>query len=104
MLAIIRTGGKQYSVSPGDIIRVEKLPAQRGDSVELDDVLLVQDGAETRCGTPTVQGAVVKARVLTHGRGKKIRVRKYKQRKGYRRSAGHRQDYTQLLIESIEAA
>lgn len=104
MLAIIRTGGKQYSVSPGDVIRVEKLAVNRGDEIRIDDVLLVQNAGQTTVGAPTVPGASVLARVLSHGRGEKIYIRKLKRRKNYRRRAGHRQDYTQLLVREIVTA
>ena len=101
MYAIIETGGKQLRVEPGNKVRVERLRAEVGDNVEFDKVLLVADDQETKLGTPHVEDAPVTAKVLDHGRGKKIRVVKMKRRKNYRRTYGHRQDYTELEILSI---
>lgn len=101
MLAIVRTGGKQYRVAPGDVIRVERLPAECGTTVELQEVLLVQDGHQTRIGRPTLDGACVRAQVVTHGRGRKVYIRKFKRRKNYRRFTGHRQGYTELRVAEI---
>lgn len=103
MYAIIETGGKQIRVEPGHKVRVERLGAQVGESVQFDRVLLVADDKQTQIGTPHVDGTPVTAKVLDHGRGKKIRVFKMKRRKNYRRSYGHRQDYTELEILSIGA-
>ncbi|HHV62383.1 MAG TPA: 50S ribosomal protein L21 [Firmicutes bacterium] len=108
MYAVIETGGKQYKVQEGDIIRVEKLDAPAGESIELDRVFLVSysgdDGKTTvKVGRPTLEGAKVAARVLRHGRAKKILVFKYKPKKNYRRRYGHRQPFTELRIEKIEA-
>jgi len=101
MYAVIKTGGKQYRVSPGDILRVEKLPADKGSTITFDEVLMV--GGDTfRVGAPTVAGASVLARVVTHDRAKKIIVFKLKRRKNYRRKKGHRQLFTEIQINSIE--
>jgi large subunit ribosomal protein L21 len=101
MYAVIRTGGKQYRVSAGDIVDVERLPYNEGDSFQIDDVLLVGDGDNTVVGQPKVDGAVVKATVLNQFRGEKIIVFKYRQRTNYRRKRGHRQYYTRLRIDEI---
>jgi len=103
MYAIIRTGGKQYQVSAGDTLRVEKLPGNVGDTVELDDVLLVADGDKITVGQPVVDGARVRAKIVEQGRAKKILVFKKKKRKGYQVKKGHRQHYTALSIEEIAA-
>ena len=101
MYAIIQTGGKQLRVEPGEKIRVEQLDAQIGDSIQFDDVLLVVNDDETLIGTPHVENSPVFAKVLDHGRGKKIKVVKMKRRKDYRRTQGHRQNYTELEVLSI---
>lgn len=102
MYAIIATGGKQYKVSEGDIIRVEKLDANVGESFTFDQVLIVNDG-EVKIGNPTVQGATVEASVLSSGRGKKVIVYRYKRKTGYHKKNGHRQSYTEVKIEKINA-
>jgi large subunit ribosomal protein L21 len=99
--AIIQTGGKQYRVSPGDVLRVERLPGERGDEVVLDQVLLVTDGQEFKVGQPLVENAAVKGQILRQGKGKKIIVFKKKRRKNYRRKQGHRQLFTALQIQEI---
>ncbi len=101
--AVIKTGGKQYRVEPGAVIRVEKLTADVGATISFDEVLLVGKGADAKIGTPHVAGAKVEAEVKKHGRGKKVIVYKFKRRKNYRRKAGHRQPYTALEIKSITA-
>jgi len=101
--AIVETGGKQYKVSKGDVITVEKLDAEAGSEVALDKVLLVHNGSELKVGTPLVSGAKVTAKVLGHGKGKKILVFKFKAKKNYRRRRGHRQPFTKLMIQEIEA-
>jgi large subunit ribosomal protein L21 len=101
MYAVIKTGGKQYRVSPGDILRVEKLPADKGSTVTFSEVLMV-GGDTVRVGAPTVAGASVTAKVVTHDRAKKIIVFKLKRRKNYRRKKGHRQLFTEIQINSIE--
>jgi large subunit ribosomal protein L21 len=99
--AIIRTGGKQYRVQPGDTIRVERMPSAIGKKVTLDEVLLVGEGDEVRLGNPRVASAKVLGVVVEQDRGQKVRVLKYKKRKHYRRTRGHRQYFTALRIESI---
>ncbi|WP_028582456.1 50S ribosomal protein L21 [Desulfogranum japonicum] len=103
MYAIIRTGGKQYQVEAGDTLRVEKLEGTVGDTVELDDVLLVVDGETVKVGQPVVDGAKVMAKITEQGRHKKVIVFKKKRRKGYQVKKGHRQFYTALTIENITA-
>lgn len=103
MYAVVETGGKQYRVTVGQTIEVEKLPFAVGEKVELDKVLLVADGDEVKVGQPIVKGAKVLATVVEHGKGKKIIVFKYKPKERYRRKKGHRQAYTRLRIEKIVA-
>ncbi|GMA60585.1 50S ribosomal protein L21 [Alicyclobacillus fastidiosus] len=103
MYAIVETGGKQFKVSQGDTIYVEKLEGEVGSSITLDKVHLVQTDGTVRVGSPIVEGAKVVAKVVEHGRGKKIIVFKYKAKKNYHKKQGHRQPYTKLTIESIEA-
>jgi len=99
--AIIQTGGKQYRVSPGDVLRVEYLPGERGDEVVLDQVLMVTDGPDLKIGQPLVANASVRTQILRQGKAKKIVVFKKKRRKNYRRKQGHRQLFTALQIEEI---
>ena len=101
MYAVIESGGKQYRVAPGDVIRVEKLDAAEGVSVDLNRVLLVADDAGIRLGTPTLAQTTVTATVRAHGRGDKVHIFKLRRRKNYRRNAGHRQDYTELEITAV---
>lgn len=101
MYAIIRTGGKQYQVAAGERLRVEKLAGEVGDTVELDDVLLVSEGDTVKIGQPAVTGAKVTARIVEQGKGKKVLVFKKKRRKGYQLMKGHRQLYTALEIKEI---
>lgn len=101
MYAVVRSGGKQYRVSPGDIVTVEKLEVEAGGSVELTDVLLVSDDGGTTVGKPTVPNAKVVCRALGDGKAKKIVIYKYKKRKGYARKQGHRQPFTKLSIQEI---
>ena len=103
MYAVVRTGGKQVRVTPGNAVRVEKLPGAVGESIELDQVLLVGGEGETRVGTPLVEGVKVVGTITDQGRGPKIIVFKMKRRKGYRRKMGHRQDYTEIRVDSIES-
>ena len=103
MYAVVRTGGKQVRVTPGHAVRVEKLPGAVGESIQLDQVLLVGGGGETRVGTPLVEGVKVVGTITDQGRGPKIIVFKMKRRKGYRRKMGHRQDYTEIRVDSIES-
>ena len=101
MYAVFRTGGKQYRVSPGDRLRVERLNAEVGDVIDFDEVLLVGDGTDIRVGKPLVPGGKVQGKVLAQGRSKKIEIIKFKRRAHYRRTAGHRQPYTEVKITSI---
>ena len=101
MYAIIRAGGKQYRVEQGDVLRLERLEGKVGSKVTLDDVLLV-GGDDLKVGSPKVAGASVEGTVVEQDRGPKIRVFKYKKRKHYRRTRGHRQSYTAVKIDSIE--
>ncbi|HJP06129.1 MAG TPA: 50S ribosomal protein L21 [Arenicellales bacterium] len=101
MYAVVETGGKQYRLGVGDSLKVEKLAGGPGDVVDLPRVLMVADGDAVSVGSPLVDGAVVKAEILGHGRDKKIRVFKMKRRKKYRRTQGHRQAFTQLRVTEI---
>jgi large subunit ribosomal protein L21 len=103
MYAVIETGGKQYRVNQGDIIKVEKLTADVGQKVDFDRVLLVGEGSDVKVGSPIVDGASVSGTVVEQDRGKKIIVFKMKRRKNYRRKQGHRQDYTGVLIDKINS-
>lgn len=103
MYAIIKTGGKQYRVSEGDVIWVEKLPYSDGEKVSFDEVLLVGGDGEIKAGAPVVNGASVEGTVLKSGKSKKIIVFKYKAKKDYRKKQGHRQPFTQVKIEKINA-
>ncbi|MBO6214987.1 MAG: 50S ribosomal protein L21 [Lachnospiraceae bacterium] len=102
MYAIIATGGKQYKVAEGDVIRVEKLDAAEGDKITFDEVLAV-GGDKLTIGTPTVSGAKVEASVVSCGKAKKVVVYKYKPKKGFHKKNGHRQAYTEVKIEKITA-
>ena len=99
--AVIKTGGKQYSVSAGQVLEVEKLDVEPGSEIELTDVLMVSDDGSVKTGKPTVEGARVVARVLAQDRARKIVVFKYKPKKRYRRKTGHRQSITRLAIKEI---
>lgn len=101
MYAVIETGGKQYKVSEGDVIFIEKLEAAEGDSVTFDKVLVVADGEKVNVGAPVVDGASVTAKVEKQGKAKKIYVFKMKRKKNYRRKKGHRQPFTKVTIEKI---
>lgn len=101
MHAIIETGGKQFRVTEGDTIFVEKLDVNAGDAITFDQVLAVIDGDKATFGTPVVEGAKVEASVVKNGKGKKVIVFKYKPKKGYRRKQGHRQPYTKVTIGKI---
>ena len=103
MYAIVKTGGKQYKVAQGDVLFVEKLEANEGDVVTLDQVLAVAGENGLTVGAPVVEGATVTAKVVAQGKAKKVIVYKYKAKKDYRRKQGHRQPYTKLVIEKIEA-
>lgn len=99
--AIIRTGGKQYRVSPGSVLKVEKLPAAAGTRLQFE-VLLVGQGDAVKVGTPLVAGAKVEGEVLSHGRGTKLIVYKFRKRSNYRKKQGHRQAFTEIKITGIE--
>jgi large subunit ribosomal protein L21 len=103
MIAIIRTGGKQYEVREGEVLQIEKLPIEEGKSIDLE-VLLVSDeeGKSLKLGTPSVSGAKVSAKVLAHGKADKVSVVKFKPKSRYRRNVGHRQPFTKIKIEKIE--
>ena len=102
MYAVVRTGGKQVRVTPARQVRVEKLEGEVGDSVSFDEVLLVGGEGETRVGQPLVAGAKVAGKITAQGRGDKITVFKMKRRKNYRRKQGHRQAYTEVLVDAIQ--
>ena len=101
MYAVVKTGGKQYKVAPGEKLKVEQIPADVGAQVTLDQVLMVGEGESVRLGTPTVAGVAVMATVVAHGRGDKVKIFKMRRRKHYQKHQGHRQGYTELKIESI---
>jgi len=103
MYAIFETGGKQFKVSEGDSCMVEKLPEDAGSEVVFEKVLVIQNEDDLSVGAPYLEGARISAKVLSHGKGKKIIVFKYKPKKNYRRKQGHRQPYTLVKIEKIEA-
>lgn len=104
MYAVISTGGKQYKVRTGDTLKVERLAAEEGSTVEFDKVLLVGKDGQVTVGTPFIEGKRVSAMVKGHGRHAKIKVVKFKRRKKYRRTYGHRQFFTEVTIESIDGA
>ena len=101
MNAIIVTGGKQYKVSEGDVIYIEKLDNEAGDTVKFEQVLAIIDGEKATFGAPVVEGASVEAKIVKNGKGKKIRVFKYNPKQGYRKRQGHRQPYTKVEIGKI---
>lgn len=103
MYAVIETGGKQFRVQEGDVFYVEKLEANVGDSVIIDKVLLVEKDGVVSIGTPVVAGATAVLKVVEHGKGAKIIVFKFKPKKNYRRKQGHRQPYTKVLVEALQA-
>lgn len=103
MYAVIETGGKQYRVQEGDVLKVEKLPVEVGNTVEFDRILTVVNNGDVKIGRPVVEGAKVMAKVLEQDKSKKIIVFKYKAKSNYRRKQGHRQPFTRIVIEKIEA-
>ena len=103
MYAIIKTGGKQYKVAEGNEVIIEKLDAEEGSSVTFDEVLAVGEGDDIKIGRPLIEGAKVTATVVKNGKGPKIRIFKYKHKTNYRRRQGHRQPFTKVKIEKIEA-
>ncbi|MDD3883679.1 MAG: 50S ribosomal protein L21 [Gallionella sp.] len=103
MYAVIKTGGKQYRVSSGETLKIETIPGDVGASVVLDKVLMVADGDKLSVGKPLLNGASVQATIVSHGRGDKVRIFKMRRRKHYRKSQGHRQNYTEIRIDGISA-
>jgi large subunit ribosomal protein L21 len=103
MYAIVATGGKQYRVKEGEKLRIEKLEAEAGDTVELDKVLLVGEGEDVKVGAPYLEGAKVTATVAANGRGDKVKIVKFRRRKHSRKQMGHRQAYTEIEITGITA-
>ena len=103
MYAVIKTGGKQYRVAPGQKLKIEQIPADIGQEISLDQVLSVGEGEQLKIGTPLVAGAVVKATVLAQGRHDKVKIFKMRRRKHYQKRQGHRQNYTEVKIEAISA-
>ena len=103
MFAVVKTGGKQYRVSEGDRLRVETLEAEAGASIELDSVLMVGEGESVKVGSPTVSNASVTAKVIDHGRAKKVKIIKFRRRKLHMKRLGHRQNYPEVELTSIYA-
>ncbi|MDJ0722669.1 MAG: 50S ribosomal protein L21 [Desulfobacterales bacterium] len=103
MYAVVKTGGKQYRVKEGDVLRVEKLAGDVGAEIAFEDVLLFSDGENLQVGTPSLDNIAVTGRIVEQGKAPKILVFKYKRRKRYRRKQGHRQPYTAIKIDSIQA-
>lgn len=101
MYAVIKTGGKQYKVAVGEKLKVEQIPADIDSQIVLEEVLMVADGEQVVVGTPLISGAAVKATVVSHGRGDKIRIFKMRRRKHYQKHQGHRQNYTEIRIDEI---
>jgi large subunit ribosomal protein L21 len=101
MYAVIKTGGKQYRVAPGEKLKIEQIPADVGSQITLDQVLMVGEGESVRVGNPLVAGATVTATVVSHGRGEKVRIFKLRRRKHYQRTQGHRQNYTEIRVDAI---
>ncbi len=101
MYAVIKTGGKQYKVSSGEKLKVEKLGGDVGSKIVMDSVLMLADGEDVTIGSPLIAGAVVNATIVSHGRGDKIKIFKFSRRKHYRKTQGHRQSYTEILIDNL---
>lgn len=101
MFAIVKTGGKQYRVAEGDVLKVEKIDADAGTELELPVLMLGGAGGDTKVGAPNVDGATVKVEVIGHGRGEKLDGYKYKAKTNYRRHYGHRQSYTEVRVKSV---
>ena len=101
MYAVIKTGGKQFKVTEGDTLKVEKLSTEVGKALNINSVLTLVDGDKVTIGTPIVKGASVDATVISHGRGDKVKIFKMNRRKGYRKSQGHRQSFTEIKIDKI---
>jgi large subunit ribosomal protein L21 len=103
MYAVFVTGGRQFRAVPGEVVRVEKIDAEPGATIQIDQVLMIGDGEKVTIGTPTVKGAKVAAKVREHGRADKVHIVKFRRRKHFRKQAGHRQHYTDLEITGISA-
>ena len=103
MYAVIATGGKQYRVTEGETLKVEKLAGEEGSEIELDQVLMVADGDNVQVGTPVLDKGTVTATIKSHGRGKKVEIVKFRRRKHHRKQMGHRQDYTEIEVTKIKA-
>lgn len=101
MYAVIKTGGKQYKVTVGQKLKVEQIPAELDSQIVLEEVLMIADGEDLAVGTPMVAGATVKATVVAHGRGEKVRIFKMRRRKHYQKHQGHRQNFTEIRIDAI---
>ncbi|AHE66532.1 50S ribosomal protein L21 [Legionella oakridgensis] len=101
MYAVIKTGGKQYRVKEGDVLKIEQLSAEVGSNVDFSEVLMIADGDNVTCGTPFIANAMVKAEILEHARHKKIKIIKFRRRKHHMKQMGHRQYYTQIKITGI---
>ncbi|MBN3860262.1 MAG: 50S ribosomal protein L21 [Neisseriaceae bacterium] len=101
MYAVIKTGGKQYKVAPGEKLKIEQIPAELDSQIVLDKVLMIADGDAVKIGTPFVEGATVKATVLSHGRHDKVRIFKMRRRKHYQKRQGHRQNFTEIRVDAI---
>ncbi len=104
MYAVFATGGKQYRAATGDVLKIEKLNAEKGATVELDQVLMVGEGEDVKVGSPYLEGGKVTATIVEHGRGEKIRILKFKRRKHHMKRMGHRQDYTRIEVTGISAS
>lgn len=104
MYAVFETGGKQYRAQQGDVLKVEKIGADEGASIDFDKVLMVTDGDDIKIGAPYVSGGKVTATITAHGRGEKIKIVKFRRRKHFQKATGHRQDYTEVKITGISAS
>ena len=103
MFAVIESGGKQHTVTEGESLKVELLSMEEGATIEFDKVLMISDGSASKLGNPFVENAKVTAKLIGHGKSKKVKIFKMKRRKDYRRTYGHRQNFTEILIESISS-
>ena len=101
MYAVVKTGGKQYRVTQDEYLKVEKLEGNEGDTIELDQVLMIADGDKLKIGSPMLDGGKITATILSHGRGKKVEIMKFRRRKHHQKRTGHRQSYTEILVTAI---
>ncbi len=101
MYAVVKTGGKQYKVTQDEYLKVEKLEGNEGDSIELDQVLMIADGDKLKIGSPMIDGGKVTATILSHGRHKKVEIMKFRRRKHHQKRTGHRQYYTEIKVTGI---